>query len=112
VESWEVNDDGSEWTFHLRKGTKWSDGTEHTTKDVQWWYDNEVLNETIFPGLTEGRWFTGTGETKKMMDLVITDDYTFTFKYAEPKPLLIYTMGRQGVAAPAHYMKQWDPETG
>ncbi|RPI90401.1 MAG: ABC transporter substrate-binding protein [Chloroflexi bacterium] len=111
AESWEVNDDGSEWTFHLRKGTKWSDGTEHTTKDVQWWYDNEVLNETLFPGLTEGRWFTGTGETKKMMDLVITDDYTFTFKYAEPKPLLIYTMGRQGVAAPAHYMKQWNPDT-
>jgi peptide/nickel transport system substrate-binding protein len=39
------------------------------------------------------------------------DDYTFTFKYAEPKPLLIYTMGRQGVAAPAHYMKQWIPDT-
>jgi len=110
-ESWEVNDDGSEWTFHLRKGTKWSDGTEHTTADVQWWYDNEVLNETLFPGLTEGRWFTGNGEGKKMMELVITDDYTFTFKYAAPKPLLIYTMGRQGVAAPAHYMKQWTPDT-
>ena len=110
-ESWEVNDDGSEWTFHLRKGTKWSDGVEHTSADVKWWYEHEATNETLFPGLTEGRWFTGTGETKKMMEVITPDDYTFTFKYAQPKPLLIYTMGRQGVAAPAHYMKQWIPDT-
>ena len=46
-----------------------------------------------------------------MMEVLAPDDYTFTFKYAEPKPLLIYTMGRQGVATPAHYMKQWIPDT-
>ena len=28
------NDDGSEWTFELRKGVKWQDGTDFTSADV------------------------------------------------------------------------------
>jgi len=31
VESWEINEDASIWTWHLRKGTKWSDGTPLTS---------------------------------------------------------------------------------
>ncbi|MEZ4620807.1 MAG: ABC transporter substrate-binding protein [Caldilineaceae bacterium] len=27
AESWEVSDDSKTWTFHLREGMKWSDGT-------------------------------------------------------------------------------------
>ena len=38
AESWEMSDDAKVWTWHLRKGTKWSDGTPLTTKDTQWWW--------------------------------------------------------------------------
>ncbi|WP_246322260.1 ABC transporter substrate-binding protein [Microlunatus parietis] len=34
AESWESNDDASEWTFHFRKGLKWSDGQPWTTEDI------------------------------------------------------------------------------
>lgn len=33
AESWEVSDDGLVYTFHLRDGLKWSDGTDLTAED-------------------------------------------------------------------------------
>jgi peptide/nickel transport system substrate-binding protein len=34
AEKWSPNADGSEWTFQLRKGVKWQDGTDFTSADV------------------------------------------------------------------------------
>ncbi len=34
AESWEVSDGGRTYTFHLRKGIKWSDGTPFTADDL------------------------------------------------------------------------------
>lgn len=33
AESWEMSDDGLVWTFHLREGLKWSDGSPLTAND-------------------------------------------------------------------------------
>lgn len=33
AEKWEVSDDGLTWTFHLRDGLKWSDGSDFTAND-------------------------------------------------------------------------------
>ncbi len=33
AESWETSEDGLTWTFHLREGLKWSDGTPLTAND-------------------------------------------------------------------------------
>jgi peptide/nickel transport system substrate-binding protein len=34
AESWEPNEDGSEWTFKIRQGVKWLDGSPLTTDDI------------------------------------------------------------------------------
>jgi len=39
AESWDVSPDGLTWTFHIRKGVLFSDGTELTADDVQFTYD-------------------------------------------------------------------------
>jgi peptide/nickel transport system substrate-binding protein len=42
AESWESNEDATEWTFHLRPGVKFSDGKELTAKDVVYSYQRLV----------------------------------------------------------------------
>lgn len=36
AESYEVSEDGLTWTFHMRDGLKWSDGTDLTAKDFEY----------------------------------------------------------------------------
>ena len=117
AESWETNDDASEWTFHLREGTKWSDGVEFTTDDLVWWYENVMLNTDLFPSVYN-KWTTGI--EKDPMELEAVDKYTFKMKFVQGYPLLIYELTRGvgmesfgvGNTVPSHYMKQFHIDFG
>ncbi len=39
AETWEISEDGTEYTFHLRRGVRFHDGTECTAADVKFTYD-------------------------------------------------------------------------
>ncbi|QDY70655.1 ABC transporter substrate-binding protein [Qingshengfaniella alkalisoli] len=47
--SWDVSDNGLVYTFHLRAGHKWSDGTPFTAEDVLFAV-NDVINSDDFVG--------------------------------------------------------------
>jgi peptide/nickel transport system substrate-binding protein len=113
VESWESNDDASEWTLHFRQGLKWSDGEPWTTEDVMFWWEDMVLNEQhseVPPD--EARSGKGT-----LMTMKAVDDVTIVMTFDAPAPLtadrLAMWVNRgigPGWMEPKHYLQQFHPK--
>ncbi len=111
ISGWEQNDDASAFTFTLREGLKWSDGSPFTTADVQFWYDNMYLGELG----NKANQLTIGGED---MGLEVVDELTWTVTFPAPNPILpIFiaksTLGLPGgptMAAPVAYFSQFIPD--
>ena len=91
AESWETSEDGLTWTFHLRDGLKWSDGTELTANDfVYSWRrvcDPMVAApyaETVL-GMVEGYKSAIEGELEALQ-VVAEDDKTLVVTLSAPCP--------------------------
>jgi len=103
AKSWEVSEDAKVFTFHLRKGLKWSDGEPFTADDIMFWYEDILLNKEITPVVS--KWFRTGEEVVKVTKL---DDYTVQFRFAEPYGFFLdYLAGGEEPYAPKHYLKQF-----
>jgi peptide/nickel transport system substrate-binding protein len=106
AESWEVNDESTEFTFSLREGMRWSDGELFTADDIMFWFNDIVLNEEITP--QKPSWLTVADEFVKLEKL---DDYTIKFTFAAPYGLFLQLLatpnGSDLVEFPEHYVKQF-----
>lgn len=49
AESWETSEDGLTWTFTMRDGLKWSDGTDLNAKDFEYSFKRMVDPDTAAP---------------------------------------------------------------
>ncbi len=104
AESWESNEDASEWTFHLREGMNWSDGTPYTADAFTWWWEYRQNNKDI--QTSPSVWMT-TGSEKTPAVLTAPDDYTVVFSFADPNPLFIYQIAQYECGLPGHYLAQY-----
>jgi peptide/nickel transport system substrate-binding protein len=113
LESWDVSKDGTAWTLKLRQGTKWSDGTEYTTADTEFWYKYELQNKKVTPQI-QSQWLNSD---KTLVQFDVVDKYTMKFTYKKSAPLFLYSNTRGGTGGgiavnpnpftPSAYMKKF-----
>lgn len=76
AESWEPEQDGKVWIFHLRKGVQFHDGTPFTAEAVKYSYGD--------------RGYVTKLKTLQLENIEIIDDYTVKFTCLKPSPLPTY----------------------
>ncbi len=87
AESWKVSDDGLTWTFNLRKGVKFHDGTPFNAQAV---YDSfaRIIDEK-HPFYAYGKWKYLSLSLDAVKEIKIIDDYTVALITKKPyAPLL------------------------
>ncbi len=87
AKSWEVAPDGVTWTFHLRKGARFSDGHPMTAQDVLFSFQL-ALDPALHPPVQD---LLKMGDT--FYEVSAPDDYTFVVKTPRPSALLVSTVG-------------------
>ncbi len=94
AESWDISEDNLTWTFHLRPGMTWSDGTPVTAEDYAYTVRRmadpvTAFDVTFYYGSIKN--FTAASEGKVAVDEVgvaAIDDLTFAITTEQPTPFL------------------------
>ncbi len=81
AKSWEINEDSTVYTVHLREGMKWSDGEPFTAEDCVWFYNQICLNNLDSKGVRACH--KDANGDPAVVEKV--DDYTFTVTFGTPK---------------------------
>ncbi len=115
AESYEVNDDATEFIWHLREGMKWSDGTDLSSENAVWWYENVFLNDDLAPN----RKYDNVRQEDYLTGIEAVDDWSFKCTYSKPNstlPLGVVrgeawgTVGGLNFMVPHHYLKDFHPD--
>jgi dipeptide transport system substrate-binding protein len=93
AESWEISDDGLEYTFHLRRGVKFHSNDSFTptrdfnADDVLYSFNRQWKQDNPFYSLSGGtyEYFNSMGFPALLKDIVKVDDYTVKFVLTRPE---------------------------
>ncbi len=105
AESWKANDDGTVWTFKLRKGVKFHSGSEMTADDVVASIERLADPANGSYALSAFKGTLGKGGSRKV------DDYTVEFHLDAPNgnfPYLVSSDNFNAVILPASYKGDYE----
>jgi peptide/nickel transport system substrate-binding protein len=94
--AWEANEDATVWTFELRQGVSFHDGTPFNAEAVKFNVDRWNITDHPYSFRNEGKtyvpwgWvFNGPREEGGIVDeVVVVDEFTVEFRMAQPTPFL------------------------
>ena len=90
AESWEASEDGLTWTFTMRDGLKWSDGTDLTAKDFEYSFKRMANPDTAAPyaetclGMIDGFDAAQAGDSDALNVKASDDGKTLTIVLSYP----------------------------
>lgn len=98
--------EGRIFTFHLRKGMKWSDGHPFTSEDFRYWWEDVANNPELSPS-GPPVFLKVAGEYPRV---VFPDAHTVVFRWSRPNPGFLPRLAQASppfIYRPAHYLKQF-----
>lgn len=101
AENYEISEDSLTYTFHLRKGVKFHDGTDFNAAAVKANFDRIMNKDNNLR--TRSRFVVTEGEveTSRIDSIETPDDYTVVFKLAAPYSPFINKLTLVGIISPA-----------
>jgi len=102
AESWEISEDKLTYTFKIREGIKWHDGTPFTSEDVVFSY-NTIMNPKVDSPQLRAYY-------QEIRDVKAIDDLTVEFTYAKPYFLALEFCGGMPIV-PKHIFDKGDFNT-
>lgn len=104
----EVSEDGLTYTFKIKEGVKFSDGTDLTSEDVKFTWTVMADPSYTGPGAymvenVEGFNEYQKGDATELTGIETPDDYTVVFHIVEPQIDAISTFGTMSIASSEQY---------
>ena len=99
-------EEGRKFTFHLRRGHKWSDGAPFTSEDFRYYWEDVANNSMLSP--------TGPPATLRIAGelpkVTIIDKLTVRYEWSRPNPEFLPALAGARplyIYRPAHYLRKY-----
>jgi peptide/nickel transport system substrate-binding protein len=90
AERWEANSDFTQWTFKVRDGVVWHDGTPFAAEDVKWWLDLAMFGTKVGEKTRQPAWYQS--DFGPIQKVEVLDGNRIRVTLAQREPLLVERM--------------------